>query len=226
LKTLFLIPARGGSKGVIGKNIKLLGNKPLIGYAIDAARELASDEDICVSSDDDAIIEAVTTYGLPVPFKRPEELAKDNSGMQGVMIHALNYYKALGRDYDLLVLLQPTSPFRTATQIKEAIDLFEKGLDMVVSVKVTDVNPYYLHYVENESGLIDKLLKGNFATRQELPVVYELNGAVYVIAPESIQKMPRSSFTKVKKYVMDSMSSLDIDTKLDWDVAEVIIKNH
>lgn len=225
MKTLYLIPARGGSKGVPGKNIKQLNGKPLIGYAIDAARQLATDADICVSSDDDTIIQTVEEYGLSVPFKRPDHLAQDSSGMQGVMVHALDHYSSKGVDYDVLVLLQPTSPFRTGSHIKKATELFEKGLDMVVSVKVTDVNPYYLHYTENENGLIDKLLKGDFATRQELPVVYELNGAVYVIEPDSIRKMPRSSFTKVKKYVMDDWSSLDIDTPLDWEVAEAIIRH-
>jgi len=224
LKTLFLIPARGGSKGIPSKNIKLLSGKPMINYTIDAARQIANDEDICLSSDDNEIIQTAEAYGLSVPFKRPDHLAQDNSGMQGVMIHALDFFKNRGIDYELLVLLQPTSPFRSATHIREAIALFKKEIDMVVSVQVTNVNPYYLHYIENDKGLIDKLLKGDFATRQEVPVVYELNGAVYVISPDSIRKMPRSSFTKVKKYVMDDKSSLDIDTPLDWEVAEALIR--
>ena len=200
--TLFLIPARGGSKGIPGKNIKLLGDKPLIYYTIEAARALVPDAQICVSTDDAAIIETVKKTGLDVPFVRPTDLADDHAGMQGVMIHALDFYAAQGKNYDKIVLLQPTSPFRTAQHIREAFDLYDDSLDMVVSVKEADSNPYYVHFQENKHGYLEKLLDGYFATRQSVPTVYEYNGAVYVIKANAIRQSPRSHFTKIKKYVM------------------------
>ena len=111
-KILYVIPARGGSKGVPGKNIKLLGGKPLIYYSIEVARALANDEDICVSTDNIEIKELVEQTGLQVPFLRPPELALDDSGTYEVLLHAVNYYATQGKQYNLLVLLQPTSPFR------------------------------------------------------------------------------------------------------------------
>ncbi len=226
MKTLFLIPARGGSKGIPGKAIKKLGGKPLIWYTLELAKALAHEEDICVSTDDQKIVDSVIAFGLNVPFIRPAHLATDEAGMQGVMKHALNHYAEKGILYDRLVLLQPTSPFRTLRQVKEAMDLYTPDLDMVVSVKETEVNPYYLHYVENENGKIEKLLQGDFTTRQSVPTVYELNGAIYVIRPDAIQKMPRSAFQQVKKYEMDALRSLDLDTPLDWDFAEMLIKKN
>lgn len=223
--TLFLIPARGGSKGILGKNIKPLNGKPLIHYAIEAARELVSDEQICVSSDDDGIIQVAKEMGLEVPFVRPDNLSNDHAGMQGVMIHALEYYAKQGLDYDKIILLQPTSPFRTARHIREAHNLYNDSLDMVVSVKEAESNPYYVHFKENKAGHLEKLLEGHFATRQSVPTVYEYNGAVYVINAKSIRKASRSHFTKVKKYVMDSLHSIDLDTPLDWAFCEFLLQN-
>jgi len=224
--TLFLIPARGGSKGIPGKNIKLLGGKPLIYYAIEAARGLVPDEHICVSTDDAAIIETVKKMGLDVPFVRPANLADDHTGMQGVMVHALDFYAAKkDSNYDKIVLLQPTSPFRTAQHISEAFYLYDDSLDMVVSVKEADANPYYVHFQENKSGYLEKLLGGHFATRQSVPIVYEYNGAVYVINADAIRRCPRSHFTKVKKYVMSSRDSSDLDTPLEWAFCEFLLQN-
>ena len=120
MKILVIIPARGGSKGITHKNIKPLNGKPLIHYTIDEAREIVSDEDICVSTDDPEIIKCVEDYGLKVPFVRPKELATDTAGTYEVLLHALNFYEKQGRHYDVVLLLQNTSPFRKADQIKEA----------------------------------------------------------------------------------------------------------
>lgn len=223
--TLFLIPARGGSKGIPGKNIKLLGGKPLIYYAIEAAQALVQDEQICVSTDDAAIIETVKKTGLEVPFVRPANLADDHAGMQGVMIHALDFYATQGKNYDKIALLQPTSPFRIAQHIREAFDLYDNSLDMIVSVKKAESNPYYVHFQENKYGYLEKLLDGHFTTRQSVPTVYEYNGAVYIINADAIRRSPRSHFTKIKKYIMSSRDSLDLDTPLDWNFCEFLLQN-
>ena len=106
---LYVIPARGGSKGIPHKNIKLLHGKPLIYYSIDIARSLTNDEHICVSTDDEEIIKVVSDYGLKVPFVRPRELANDTASTNDVLIHALKYYESIGKNYTAIVLLQPTS---------------------------------------------------------------------------------------------------------------------
>lgn len=134
MKLLYLIPARGGSKGIPHKNIKQLSGKPLIAYSIDVARQLTDDCNICISTDDDEIIQVVTSYGLTVPFKRPDFLATDLAGTYEVILHAIGFYENLGISYDAVVLLQPTSPLRTAQQVMEAIGLYDKSVDAVVSV--------------------------------------------------------------------------------------------
>jgi CMP-N,N'-diacetyllegionaminic acid synthase len=225
-KVLYVVPARGGSKGVPGKNIKLLHGKPLIYYTIDVARSLAADEDICVSTDDKNIKNVVEQAGLKVPFLRPEELASDKSGMYEVLLDALNYFLDQGKSYDLLVLLQPTSPFRKVEHIKEALESWEPGIEMVVGVKITKGNPYYVLFEENEQGHLVKSKPGNFKTRQECPVVYEINGAVYIIDVNCLQQRPMAAFTSVKKYIMDDLSSLDIDTEFDWKFAEFLLSEN
>jgi len=119
MNILYLIPARGGSKGIPHKNIKSLAGKPLIYYSIDVARELTTDDNICVSTDDNEIIKVVENYGLKVPFKRPDELATDNATTNDVILHAINFYESIGKQYDIIVLLQPTSPLRKSQHVKE-----------------------------------------------------------------------------------------------------------
>ena len=221
---LVIIPARGGSKGIPGKNIKTLGGKPLIGYTIDAARAIADDSHICVTTDSDDIIQVVENYGLKVPFKRPAELAKDTSGTYEVLLHALDYYESRGEKIDVVVLLQATSPFRNGTHVKEALSIYSNELDMVVSVKETDANPYYLCFEDNDEGFL-QISKGDgyYVRRQDCPLVYEYNGAIYVINPVSLKQKSLSKFTMRKKYVMDRIHSVDLDTPLDWIMAEAII---
>jgi len=223
MKTLFIIPARGGSKGIPRKNIKLLGGKPLISYSVEVARALADDQDICVSTDDAEIKDIVEQTALKVPFLRPSELATDQATTQDVLLHAIDYFQTKGRHYDRIILLQPTSPFRKINQIQEAINLWEDGLEMVVSVKITDANPYYVLFEENEFGFLEKSKKGFFSRRQDCPLVYQYNGAIYVIDVKSLKSRHIFNFERIKKYVMDAESSIDIDSSLDWKFAEFLL---
>lgn len=225
MRILTIIPARGGSKGIPRKNIKPLAGMPLIYYTIDCARAICCDDDICVSTDDDEIIQVTESYGLRVPFKRPEELASDTAGTYEVLLHALDYYERLGRGYDVVVLLQNTSPFRTADHVKEALRLYKPDIDMVVSVKECAANPYYCVFEENQEGYLYVCKgDGNIFRRQDAPKVYEYNGAIYVINVESLKKQHMHRFKKRIKYVMDEKSSLDLDTMNDWIIAELLIK--
>ena len=225
MKILVIIPARGGSKGIPHKNIRPLGGKPLIHYTIDEAREIVGDEDICVSTDDPEIIKCVEDYGLKVPFVRPEELATDTAGTYEVLLHALDFYEKHGRHYDVVLLLQNTSPFRKAEQIKEALKIYNDDVDMVVSVKECPANPYYCVFEEDNNGFLHVCKgDGNIFRRQDAPKVYEYNGAVYIMNAETLKTTHMHKMRKRVKYVMDDMSSFDLDTMKDWTIAESIIK--
>ena len=225
MNILVVIPARGGSKGIPYKNIKPLNGKPLICYSIDVARQFTSDENICVTTDDDKIIEVVKNYGLKVPFKRPDYLATDTCGSSEVIQHAFQFFADKGILYDAIVLLQPTSPFRKVEFIKEAVALYDDSIDMVTSVRPAACNPYYDGFEEDAEGLL-QISKGDgtIARRQEAPEVWQQNGSIYVINPKSLIEKGMGGFTKIKKYAMPETYSVDLDTMLDWKMAELIIK--
>lgn len=227
MKVLIVIPARGGSKGIPHKNIKSLNGKPLICYSIDVARQFTSDENICVTTDDDEIIKVVEDYGLKVPFKRPDYLATDTCGSNEVIQHAFQFYEQKGIHYDAILLLQPTSPFRKVEFLKEAVSLFDESIDMVTSVKLSSCNPYYDGFEENEEGLLD-ISKGDgtIERRQDAPSVWQQNGSIYVINPKSLIEKGMAHFTRIRKYAMAELFSVDIDTPFDWKVAELVIKEN
>lgn len=225
MKILYLIPARGGSKGIPHKNRKPFAGKPLVCYAIDGARAAgALDEDICVSTDDEELIRIVEDYGLKVPFVRPGSLARDGSGTYEVILHALDFFEEQGVHYEAVVLLQPTSPFRTGKHITEAVALYTPTCDMVVSVVEAKSNPYFVMFKEDEQGYLQHLLEATFTRRQDCPAVYEYNGAVYVMSTTSLRLQPISAFTKNIKYVMSGRDSVDLDTPEDWDYAEYLYR--
>ena len=226
MKTLYVIPARGGSKGIPHKNIKPLAGKPLIGYSIDVARQLAADDAICLTTDDPEIAATAESMGLNVPFLRPASLATDTCGTYEVLIHALDFYRDRGIDYDTLVLLQPTSPMRTADDVRAALALYSPDIDMVVTVKEAASNPYYNCYETDNDGFLH-ISKGDggYTRRQDAPKVWEYNGAVYVINVESLRRMPLSAFTRRRMSVMPAERSVDLDTPVDWLIAEKLIEN-
>ncbi len=228
-KTLFIIPARGGSKGIIGKNIKILNNKPLIYYSIEFAKKFAKDEDICVSTDDETIAQIVTKFPLSLPFLRPQNLAKDHSPMEEVLNNALNFYLSKGICYDNFVLLQPTSPFRRTADLEKAFSIYKtnKEIDMVVSVTETKDNPYFNVYEEDTKGYLFKSKIGNFGTRQECPPVWRYNGSLYLVRVESFFKTKSLPLLEKKtKIEMPDLYSIDLDTPLDWEFAEFLIQKN
>ncbi len=222
MEVLYIIPARGGSKGLPGKNTKLLNGKPLIHYSIEAALRLTSASNICISTDDPAIKSVAEETGISVPFLRPVELASDDSSMDVVLHHALNFYEEQRKVYDAIVLLQPTSPFRTTPDIKNALTLYHSEIDMVMSVFETKANPYYLLF-EEERGVLVKAKSGQFDTRQAAPKVYQANGAIYVINVKSLMDRSIKEFSSVLKFEMDEIKSIDIDTPLDFAYCEFLI---
>ncbi|WP_338351185.1 acylneuraminate cytidylyltransferase family protein [Nonlabens tegetincola] len=224
---LVLIPARGGSKGIPKKNIKLMNGKPLINYTIEAARKCFSDDDICVSTDSDEIIDIVENTGLKVPFKRPDVLASDSATSESIIHHAIEFYQAKGVFVNHVMLLQPTSPLRNEHHIKAALDQYlncDKAVEMLVSVKITDANPYYFLAEEDDAGYLVKSKISNATRRQDVPTVYEYNGAIYIYNVAALKNKSIKDFTKVVKFEMDATSSVDIDTPLDWKWAEYLLR--
>ena len=228
MKRLFLIPARGGSKGIPGKNIKLLNGKPLINYSIELAREFADDSDICLSTDDTKIVECASQSGLKVPFLRPVTLSSDEAPMDGVILHAISYYADAANLPDQVILLQPTSPFRQMFHVKEALQEFTENIDMVVSVSNSKSNPYYNIFEEDQQGMLH-ISKGDggISTRQKAPPVFIFNGAIYVInVPSFLKCKSLSKLKRIKKYLMEEKYSLDIDDDHDWNRAESLFRSN
>jgi len=223
MRTLVVIPARSGSKGLPDKNIKVLNGKPLIHYSIEVAQQIFNNEDICVSTDSDKYIKVAENTGLRIPFVRPETLSTDKATTQDVLLHCLDFYEQKGAFYDYILLLQPTSPFREKNHLKDILMVNNEECDMIVSVKEADSNPYYVSLEENEEGYLKKLMEGKFTRRQDCPKVYEYNGSMYLIRVSSLKEKLISSFTKIKKYEMNSKYSIDIDSEIDFKLAEVLL---
>lgn len=224
MKPLVVIPARGGSKGIPNKNIKVLQNKPLIEFTIDAALEVFNLEDIIISTDSEEIKTLVEKRGGHVPFLRPSHLATDSASTRDVLLHALEWMEEIGQNKDTIVLLQPTSPFRHSQHIRDAIEIFDQGIDMVVSVRESKANPYFNLFEENNLGYLAQSKPHHATRRQDLPKVWEYNGAIYVINKQSLLSKNINEFERVLKYVMDDVSSIDIDTPLDWEIAKMIAR--
>ena len=223
MKPIFVIPARGGSKGIPHKNIADLAGRPLIAYTIDAARQAlasictdAADERIILSTDDAEIAACAEAEGLKVPFMRPAHLSTDTAGSREVILHAMDYADAAGIVYDCVVLLQPTSPFRTGEHIVEA---------MVVSVKEAASNPYYNCFETDPATGYLHISKGDglYTRRQDAPPAWEYNGAIYLINPASLRAMPMGAFPRRIPFPMQAEASLDIDTPLDLAIARSLM---
>ncbi len=225
---LVIIPARGGSKGIPRKNIKLLGGRPLIAYSIDIAIQTADAEHIILSTDDEEIAEVARKCGLRVDYMRPAELAADTTPSRDVMLDAMNHAGQKDLRFDSIVLLQPTSPFRTLDDVKGAMNLYSPECDMVVSVVEAACNPYYDCFeADPRSGFLHiSKGEGMFTRRQDAPRAWQYNGAVYVINPRSLRQMPMGAFRKRVPFPMDRDHSLDLDTPADWFVAEALMAQH
>lgn len=220
-KVLVVIPARGGSKGILKKNIKLLKNKPLILYSIDVAKSIVSSDNICISTDDDEIINLVESYGTTVPFKRPPELATDTASTNDVLLHAISYYESKDSYYDIVILLQPTSPLRTALHVKNAMLLYNQNIDMVVSVRESHAPAVLCK--ENETGYLEDIFNKDNLRRQDIPVYYEYDGSIYIINIKSLKENGLAKLKKKIKYIMPIKESIDIDNQFDWEIAEFLL---
>ncbi len=233
MKPLIIIPARGGSKGIPRKNIKPLAGKPLIAYSIEVAQQVVSrykltQEHIIVSTDDEEIATVAESCGVAVPYRRPASLATDTAGSREVMLDAMDYAESNGVDFDCILLLQPTSPLRTISDVEQCLTAYDtQKPDMAVTVKEASANPYYNCFETDPTTGALKISKGDgqLTRRQDAPKAWEFNGAVYVISPESLRAMPMGKFPRRIPVEMSAERSVDLDTMLDWVIAETIM-NH
>ncbi|HIP17794.1 MAG TPA: acylneuraminate cytidylyltransferase family protein [Sulfurovum sp.] len=229
MKILGLIPARGGSKGIPGKNIKLLLGKPLIAYTIEQVKASNLLDRVILSTDDPKIAEVAKAHGLDVPFMRPDALARDSSGSLGVVQHALEFFEAQGEVFDAVCLLQVTSPYRPEGVIDEAIALFIKEKpDSLVSVrKVPDeFNPHWTFEIEKNNRL--KISTGEekiIPRRQELPPTYHRDGAIYITSTDTIQNKGSLLGDDIIAFPIDSPKLINIDTMDDWNEAEAFYRS-
>lgn len=227
MKILALIPARGGSKRLPGKNLRTLRNKPLIVWTIDAVSGVEGICDVLVSTDDSAIADAARNAGASVPWLRPSELATDTASSVDVALHALGRYERENASVDGLLLLQPTSPFRTRATIERGIAAFRQyGGRPVVGVTPAHPHPSWCFRLEGDR-MTPFVADGGLQIRsQDLPPAYAVNGAFYLIRPADLRS--RNTFFDediVPLIIDDPRENVDIDTAWDWTIAEVIAAN-
>lgn len=229
MRILGIIPARGGSKGVPGKNIKLLNGKPLLQYTSEIALESQRLTAVILSSDDTQIITVAKSMGIKVPFLRPEEFAQDTTPTIDVIIHALRWYENQAIFFDAVCLLQVTCPFRTVAFLDKAIDKFiASGCDSLVSVQKVphDYNPHWTFEVSPEGNL--KIATGEekiISRRQELPEAYHRDGSIYIMKTEVLLQQ-HSLYGKSISFIESAPEFYaNIDTVADWEKAEKMIKN-
>ncbi|MDN3614788.1 cytidylyltransferase domain-containing protein [Vibrio gallaecicus] len=227
MKILAIVPARGGSKRLPRKNIKVLNGKPLIQWSIESALGNKDISKVMVSTDCQEIADIALQAGAEVPFIRPDSLATDTSSSSDVVRHALDYYKEKGEVFDFVLLLQPTSPIRNAIHNEQAINLLkDKKADAVVSVCECDHSPLWSNTLPSDLAM-DHFIKDEIKnTRsQDLQPYYRLNGAIY-LAKVSRFYEEDSLFlsSNIYAYLMDNESSVDIDHELDFLLAETVLK--
>lgn len=227
MRPLYIIPARGGSKGIPRKNIRPLGGRPLIAYTIGVALADArrTGGTVILSTDDEEIASTARAFGLNVDYMRPTSLGGDTVGSREVMLDVLDWADRRGIAYDCIVLLQPTSPFRTVADVEGAEALYTPACDMVTSIAPCADNPYY-NIFEVDSGGYIHVSKGDglYTRRQDCPPVFVQNGAVYVINPASLRQMPMGAFARRIPYMMPASRSIDLDTPDDWQRAERLME--
>mgnify|MGYP000244575504 CR=1 FL=1 len=224
---LGIITARGGSKGIPRKNLKLLCGKPLIYYTIKIAKESKMLTRVILSSDDNEIIEISRRYGIDVPFIRPKELARDETPHLPVVLHALNFVeKEEGKKYDYIAILQPTNPLRKAGDIDGAlIKLIETGADSVITYfKVEDLHPLWMSKIIDDRVYPLLEVKNKITRRQELPPVYMRSGAVYAVSRDTIKNKSSLYGEDQRPYIIPWWRGRNIDESWEFALAEILLE--
>ena len=229
MNILGTICARGGSKGVPNKNIRNLVGKPLISYTISVMKKWGQASKIIVSTDSQEIARIANEYGAETPFLRPKELATDTAPKIPVIQHALRFceehYKT---KYDVVVDLDPTAPIRTVNDLDKALEEFiQTKAQVLYSVTVAKKNPYFnmVELDENGNAHLSKSLESEFFRRQDAPLVYEINGSIYIYGRDYLIDTKSLHGEREKVYVMDEIASVDIDREIDFKFIEFLIES-
>lgn len=223
-----LITARGGSKGIPGKNIKVMAGKPLIAWSILAAQQARAVQRVVVSTDDPEIAQVSRQWGAETPFLRPAELAGDNSPHLGVLLHALDWLlEREGYQPQYLLLLQPTSPLRQAQDIDQAVDLARaRQAPAVIGLCEAAHHPYLLKRLTPQGGLEDFLpVPPGYLRRQDLPQALAINGAIYLITPQALRQGGSLCPPGTLPLVTPAERSLDVDTPWDFHLADLLLRD-
>jgi len=225
IKILAIIPARSGSKRLAGKNIRILGNKPLITWSIEVAKSITSICDVLVSTDGSDIASVSQKAGASVPWIRPDVLSTDTATSVDVVLHALNWYEGRNGKVDGVMLLQPTSPFRTAETINRGIELFlAHERRPVLGISPAQSHPMWALKIANGIAIPFITDEGFRMRSQDLPPAYVVNGSFYLITPDDL-RIRKSFFwdDTVPLLIESEEESIDIDTEFDFIVAEACI---
>ncbi len=225
-RILGIIPARGGSKGIPRKNIRPLAGKPLIGWTIEPALESNLCQQLIVSTDDPEIASVSRELGADVPFIRPSAISSDTATSLSVVEHALDWMTDTGAEiFSHVLLLQPTSPFRTVEDIQNAVKIAKETGAAVVSVCEPRDHPYLVKIIRPDGTLGDFIPESaHCSRRQDFPSVFTLNGAIYLISVDCLRKEKTFTPEKTVPYIMPRERSLDIDTPWDFFLAEQIMQ--
>nr|WP_320012028.1 acylneuraminate cytidylyltransferase family protein [uncultured Desulfobulbus sp.] len=229
MKILALILARGGSKRLPGKNIRSLGGKPLVVWSIDIVKDAPEICDILVSTDNSDIASISSNAGAYVPWLRPKRLATDTASSIDATLHALDWYESQRSEVDGILLLQPTSPFRTKETVRRGLEKFRtNGQQPVIGVSPTHAHPLWALKVEGNH--LEPYIKHHGLTvrSQELPLAYKVNGSFYLISPKDFRRH-RSFFIESKTsplVIQSQKESLDIDTEFDFNLAQFILNEN
>lgn len=227
LKVLAVIPARGGSKGLPNKNIKPLLGLPLIAYSINEALKSNYLDEVFVSTDCPEIARTAENYGIRIPFLRPQELAQDNSTSMDVILHVIQYYENQGNVFDIVMMLEPTSPLREVSDIDNSIELLihSKRAESVVGVcDVEAHHPDFLVRIEND--FLRPYVNNDFIVkrRQELDELFFFEGTVYVSYVESIKRRKNFYHSNTIGYIVPKWKSFEVDSLVDFIVIEAILE--
>jgi CMP-N,N'-diacetyllegionaminic acid synthase len=225
VRILALVTARGGSKRVPGKNIRRLGERPLIVWSIAAATGLPDICDVLVSTDDVSIARVAREAGALVPWLRPAELATDRASSVDVCLHALEWYEREKGEVDGLLLLQPTSPFRSRHTVVSGIELFRTGRQRpVVGVSPADSHPLWCFRIEQQTLFPFIDTPDRQSRSHDLPAAYVINGAFYLIAPRDLRRLRSFIGEQTMPLVIaEPGERVDIDTEWDWMIAEFVL---
>lgn len=223
MKTIAIIPARSGSKGLKDKNIKPLAGKPMLAYTIEAAQNSGVFDEIMVSTDSAEYAEIAKKFGAQVPFLRGADTSTDTATSWEVVKEVLDKYKKLGHVFDGVCLLQPTSPLRTAGDIRGANQLFQKAEVAVVSVCEVDHSPLWCNHLPDNNSLNGFILRENNRQRQKHGKYYRINGAIYFVNVSELYNDPFLYRDGCYAYIMCREHSIDIDSELDFKIASAIL---